>query len=211
VRPDEDGGGVPLSHTVALQRRWAAAHPDVSLHLLRTNTPTGGLAEGGCDIAVVRSPSGPDRLDARRFDSAVVGLEARYCAFAADDRLAWRRQLRLAELADRVLAVDPRTGSSALLLWRAVPRLRTLVVPIARMLRVIRSGPGHLAPYGRGRVGITTEYCGCADSRPQLERTADPTKPSRRVPAQPSCGPDSSRQGDDRIVAATHDIPPARM
>jgi DNA-binding transcriptional LysR family regulator len=104
-------------HTVELQRRWAAAHPDVALHLVRTNTPTGGLAEGVCDIAVVRSPSGPDRLDPARFDAAVVGLEARYCALAADDPLARRRQLRLAELADRVLAVDPRTGTTTVDLW----------------------------------------------------------------------------------------------
>ncbi len=104
-------------YTVELQRRWAAEHPDVSLHLVRTNTPTGGLAEGACDIAVVRTPSGPDRLDLGRFDSAVVGVEARYCALAADDRLARRRQLRLAELGERVLAVDRRTGTTTVDLW----------------------------------------------------------------------------------------------
>jgi DNA-binding transcriptional LysR family regulator len=105
------------AHTVELQRRWAAAHPDVSLHLVRTNTPTGGLAEGACDIAVVRPPPGPDRLDAVRLESAVVGVEARYCALATDDPLARRRQLRLADLADRVLAVDPRTGTTTVHLW----------------------------------------------------------------------------------------------
>jgi DNA-binding transcriptional LysR family regulator len=104
-------------HTVELQRRWARTHPDVSLHLVRTNTPTGGLAEGACDIAVVRTPPGPTRLDVGRFDSAVVGLETRYCALAADDPLARRRQLRLAELGDRVLAVDPRTGTTTVELW----------------------------------------------------------------------------------------------
>jgi DNA-binding transcriptional LysR family regulator len=104
-------------HTVELQRRWAAAHPDVSLHLVRTNSPTGGLAEGACDIAVVRAPPGPDRLDPGRFDGAVVGLEARYCALAADDPLARRRQLRLSDLGERVLAVDPRTGTTTVELW----------------------------------------------------------------------------------------------
>jgi DNA-binding transcriptional LysR family regulator len=105
------------AHTVELQRRWAATHPDVSLQLVRTNTPTGGLAEGACDIAVVRSAPGPARLDRARFDSAVVGLEARYCALAADDPLARRRQLRLAHLADRVVAIDPRTGTTTVELW----------------------------------------------------------------------------------------------
>ena len=107
-------------HTVELQRRWAAQHPDVSLHLVRTNSPTGGLAEGACDIAVVRTPSergDPARVDPRRFDSAVVGVEAWYGALAADDPLARRRQLRLADLADRVLAVDRRTGTTTVDLW----------------------------------------------------------------------------------------------
>jgi DNA-binding transcriptional LysR family regulator len=107
-------------HTVELQRRWAAQHPDVSLHLVRTNSPTGGLAEGACDIAVVRTPSergDPARVDPRRFDSALVGLEARYGALAADDPLARRRQLRLADLVDRVLAIDRRTGTTTVDLW----------------------------------------------------------------------------------------------
>jgi hypothetical protein len=47
----------------------------VSLQLVRTNTPTGGLAEGSCDLAVVRTPSEADRVDPGRFGSAVVGLD----------------------------------------------------------------------------------------------------------------------------------------
>jgi DNA-binding transcriptional LysR family regulator len=102
------------AHTVEFQRRWAARHPDVVLHLVRTNTATGGLAEGACDVAIVRGPE--NRVD-RRFDGAVVGLESRYGAVAADDPLARRRQLRLADLAERVVAVDPRTGTTTLDLW----------------------------------------------------------------------------------------------
>ncbi|MDT0348221.1 LysR family transcriptional regulator [Pseudonocardia charpentierae] len=52
-----------------------------------------------------------------RIDGALVGLESRYCALAADDPPARRRYLRLADLADRVLAVDPRTGTTTLDLW----------------------------------------------------------------------------------------------
>ena len=102
------------AHTIEFQRRWATRHPDVALHLVRTNTPTGGLAEGACDIAVVRGPT--SRVD-RRFDATVVGLESRYGAVADDDPLARRRQLRLADLAERVVAVDPRTGTTTLDLW----------------------------------------------------------------------------------------------
>jgi DNA-binding transcriptional LysR family regulator len=112
-------------HTVELQRRWAAQRPDVPLQLVRTNTPTGGLAEGACDVAVVRSPSAepdPGRIDPHRFGTAVVGLESRYCALAADDPLARRRQVRLAELTGRVLAVDRRTGTTTVDLWPAGAR-----------------------------------------------------------------------------------------
>ena len=72
-------------HTVEFQRRWAAQHPGVVLQLVRTNSPTGGLAEGVCDVAVVRTPSEGNRIDSGRFDSTVVGLESRFCALAADD------------------------------------------------------------------------------------------------------------------------------
>jgi DNA-binding transcriptional LysR family regulator len=104
-------------HTVEFHRRWARHHPDVSLHFVRTNSPTGGLAEGACDIAIIRTPSDAHAVDTTRFDSAVVGLESRHCALAASDPLARRRQLRLADLSGRVLAVDPRTGTTTIDLW----------------------------------------------------------------------------------------------
>jgi hypothetical protein len=52
----------------------------------------------------------------------IVGLESRYGAVATDDPLARRRELRLADLADRVLAVDPRTGTTTPELWPASRR-----------------------------------------------------------------------------------------
>lgn len=45
-------------YTSEFQRRWAARHPGVELHLIRTNSPTGGLAEGLCDLAVLRTAVG---------------------------------------------------------------------------------------------------------------------------------------------------------
>jgi DNA-binding transcriptional LysR family regulator len=104
-------------HTVEFQRRWAAGHPDVELHLVRTNSPTGGLAEGACDVAVVRTPTDAPGIADGRFDDVIVGLESRYGAVAADDPLARRRELRLADLVDGVLAVDPRTGTTTPDLW----------------------------------------------------------------------------------------------
>jgi DNA-binding transcriptional LysR family regulator len=138
------------AHTVEAQRRWSARHPEVPLLFVRTNSSTGGLAEGACDVAVVRTPHGASaaRSD-RRFDSAVVGLESRYAAVASDDRLAARRQLRLADLADRVLAVDPRTGTTTVELWPADARPE---------VEVVQDVDDWLAVIAAGRcVGVTAE------------------------------------------------------
>jgi DNA-binding transcriptional LysR family regulator len=107
-------GSTMGKHTVAFQHRWSAAHPDVELRIVRTPTPTGGLAERACDIAVLRTAAADSD---GRFDSAIVGTESRFCAFAADDRLARRRQIRLADVSDRVLAVVTRIGGTTLDLW----------------------------------------------------------------------------------------------
>ena len=101
-------------HTPEFQRRWAARYPDIELQLIRTNSSTGGLAEGMCDLAVVRTPP-----DERRFASAVVGHERRYCAMAADDPWARRRSIRLDEVRDRTLLIDRRTGTTTTGLWPA--------------------------------------------------------------------------------------------
>lgn len=99
-------------HTLAFQRRWSGAHPGTDLQLIRVNSSTAGLAEGACDLAVVRRP-----LDDRRFDSAIVGLERRLCAMAADDPLARRRSVRLSDIGGRTLLIDRRTGTTTTELW----------------------------------------------------------------------------------------------
>lgn len=99
-------------HTREFQRRWRDRYPDVELHLIRQNTPTAGLAEGLCDLAVVRA-----HVDLRHWSHALVGHEPRYVALATDDPWARRRGVRLAELADRTLVIDRRTGTTTLDLW----------------------------------------------------------------------------------------------
>jgi DNA-binding transcriptional LysR family regulator len=99
-------------HTAEFQRRWAARHPDVELHLIRTNTTTGGLAEGLCDLAVVRTA-----IDSDRFGVVTVAHERRFCAMAADDPWTRRRSITMAELATRILLVDRRTGTTTVDLW----------------------------------------------------------------------------------------------
>ncbi|RKT88089.1 DNA-binding transcriptional regulator, LysR family [Saccharopolyspora antimicrobica] len=99
-------------HTLQFQRRWARLFPETELQLVRTNSATGGLAEGACDIAVVRTE--PDQ---RRFGGVIVGLERRHLAVAADDPWARRRFVRLAEISDRTVVIDRRSGSTTTDLW----------------------------------------------------------------------------------------------
>lgn len=99
-------------HTVAFQRRWPALRPATELQLIRTNSATAGLAEGVCDIAVLRTEP-----DERRFASNIVGLERRFCAIAADDPWARRRSIRLAEISERTVLIDRRTGTTTADLW----------------------------------------------------------------------------------------------
>jgi DNA-binding transcriptional LysR family regulator len=132
-------------HTRQFQRRWAADHPSVELHVIRANTPTGGLAEGLCDIAVLRSP-----VDSRTYASAVVGHERRVCAVSADDPWARRRSIAMGEIPQRVLLIDSRTGTTTPDLWPAGarPQVQDVTRDIDDWLSVIAAG---------GAVGITPE------------------------------------------------------
>jgi DNA-binding transcriptional LysR family regulator len=130
-------------HTTPFQRRWAAEHPDIELQLIRTNSASAGLAEGACDIAVIRTE--PDQ---HRFRDAIVGLERRYCAMAADDPWAARRSLRLAEISERVLVIDRRTGTTT----------RPMAAGSAPGHRVHRDIDDWLTAIATGRyVGVTPE------------------------------------------------------
>ena len=97
----------------------------------------------------MRAPTDTGRVVDGRIDGVVVGLESRYCALAADDPLARRRQLRLADLADRVVAVDPRTGTTTPDLWPPGGRPR---------FEEIHDVDDWLAVIATGRcVGVTAE------------------------------------------------------
>jgi len=132
-------------HTVAFQRQWPGLHGDTELVLVRTNSPSAGLAEGSCELAIIRNEA-----DRSRFDSAVVGLERRYCAMAADDPWVKRRFVRLADLATRTLAADRRTGTTTLDLWPESGRPSVVIdtVDIDDWLTVIIAGEA---------VGMTSE------------------------------------------------------
>ncbi|GKQ39301.1 LysR family transcriptional regulator [Streptomyces sp. A012304] len=142
-------------HTVAFQRRWAALRPETDLQLVRVNSASAGLADGACDMAVVRRP-----LEDRRFDSVIVGLERRLCALAADDPLARRRSVRLADLSGRTLLVDRRTGTTTPELWP--PDARPAVEEthdVDDWLTVIATGRG---------IGVTAEATAHQYPRPGI-------------------------------------------
>jgi DNA-binding transcriptional LysR family regulator len=99
-------------HTTALQRQWAREHPESPLVFVQCDTPTVGLGEGTAEIAILRRP-----LDDARFDSALIGTEARFAAMAADDPWARRRFVRLADFAGRTIGLNARTGTTTMELW----------------------------------------------------------------------------------------------
>lgn len=95
-------------HTLDFPRRWTTQQPGTELQLVRTNSPTAGLAEGSCDVAVLRVTP-----DLHHPDSALVGVERRLCAVAADDPWARRRSVRMSEIAGRTLvARRPASGGT---------------------------------------------------------------------------------------------------
>ncbi len=152
-------------HTAEFQRRWATLHPDVELHLIRTNSPSGGLAEGLCDLAVVRTDA-----DDKLFATAVIGQERRYCALAADDPWAGRRSIRLDEIRERTLLIDRRTGTTTPDLWPTGQR------PVLEETKDIDDWLAIIAT-GRG-IGITPE-----STVTQYRRDGIVFRPLRDAPA----------------------------
>ncbi|PPF27885.1 MULTISPECIES: LysR family transcriptional regulator [unclassified Rathayibacter] len=124
-------------HTQEFQRRWAAALPRHELRLIRSNTPTAGLAEGLSDLAILRRGS-----PAADVESALIGTEKRYCALSVDDPLAAKRTVTLAQVATAPLALDDRTGSTRLDLWpeHDRPRITVPTTDVDDWLTVISSG-----------------------------------------------------------------------
>ena len=141
-------------HTIRLQRRWASEHPTTSLVLVQSTTPTAGLADGVSDVAVLRRP-----LEERRFEVALVGIEARYAAMATDSSLARRRSLRLADIARFPVAVDDRTGTTTTDLWAAdsAPTATRTTHGVDEWLTLIAAGQA---------VGITSEATANQNPRP---------------------------------------------
>lgn len=140
-------------HTVAVQRDWDQQQR-VDLVFVQSNTPTAGLLEGRCEISVVRRAVADPRLD-----SAQVGTERRYAVLADDDPLARKAAVRLADFADRTVAVDIETGTTSEDLWRsaAPPSGYRMTHGVDEWLTLIGSGRA---------VGISSEATTAQHPRP---------------------------------------------
>lgn len=95
-------------HTHELYQLWESEIAGTELILSHYNSPTGGLAEGVSDAALVRgAPAGHD------YRSEQVGLERRVCAVARQDKWSRRRSVSLQEIASRPLALNRATGTTS--------------------------------------------------------------------------------------------------
>jgi DNA-binding transcriptional LysR family regulator len=102
------------AHTTTLLRRWQHDHPQIPLELLRIDDRAAGLAQGRVDIAVVR-----EILDVPGVRVEPLTTEPRVAVVAADSPLAARASVRLADLIDQPVAVNPVSGLTTLQLWPA--------------------------------------------------------------------------------------------
>ncbi len=158
-------------HTAPLQRQWARQHESTDLVMVRHHSPSAGLGEGMCDVAIVRRPV-PDS----RFTSLVVGLERRLAAFASDDA-QWgrRRLLSMAEIAGRTVVIDPRVGTTSSTLWDGAQHSPRFIesTDVDSWLDMIAAGHG---------VGTTAEATAHHHPRPGV--TYRPIKDGPRIPVR---------------------------
>ena len=174
-------------YTASLQREWARQHQATELVLTRQNSPTAGLADGACDVAIVRRP-----VHDRRFESLVVGLERRLVAFASDDaQWARRRLLSMAEIAERTVVIDPRVGTTTSALWEGADHPPRFVesTDVDSWLDAIAAGRG---------VGTTAEATAHHHPRPGV--TYRPIKDGPRIPVQLMWWRDERPPGLDDLV-----------
>jgi DNA-binding transcriptional LysR family regulator len=141
-------------HTTAVQRRWSDSHPGSALVFVQSLTPTAGLTEGTTDVSVLRRP-----VDDARLRTALLGVERRYAAVAADDPLARRRSVSLNDFAGRTVALDSLTGTTTAELWAppVAPAATRTVRGVDEWLTVIAAGQA---------LGITAEATATQHPRP---------------------------------------------
>ncbi|MFF5566035.1 LysR family transcriptional regulator [Streptomyces sp. NPDC012623] len=99
-------------YTTPLLRRWQREHPETPLELLRVDDRTAGLGRGEVDAALLRGP-----VDTPGLVAVELLAEARVAAIPADDPLAARDTLTLADLVSRPVMVNTVSGTTTRALW----------------------------------------------------------------------------------------------
>ncbi|MFE3652191.1 LysR family transcriptional regulator [Streptomyces sp. NPDC059152] len=130
--------------TTTLLRRWHEQHPETPLELLRIDDRTAGLARGDVDAALLRG-----EVSAPGLVTEELTTELRVAGLPADDPLARRSSVSLADLATRTIALNTVSGTTSLDLWP----------PTARPTSTITIGntDDWIAAITGGRaVGVTT-------------------------------------------------------
>ncbi|WP_432000093.1 LysR family transcriptional regulator [Streptomyces sioyaensis] len=140
-----DGTDPGVSRLAAAYRR---IHPGIDIHIRDTDLtdPTCGLRAGLVDVALTRAPFDETALTVRTLRTDPVGVVLR-----ADDPLARRDRLRLAELSDRRwFQFPPDTDPSWQSYWNGgTPREGPVVRAVQECLQaVLWNGTVGLAPLG---------------------------------------------------------------
>ncbi|WP_106582150.1 LysR family transcriptional regulator [Murinocardiopsis flavida] len=99
-------------HTVPLLRGWRATRPDVPVSVHRLGDPEPALRRGDIDLAFLRVLPRDDA-----FYVLPLFREQRIAAVAEGDPLASRTRLRLADLADRRVALCATAATTSAGLW----------------------------------------------------------------------------------------------
>lgn len=179
-------------HTIPLLRRWDETRPDVPLELLRVDDPTGGLAQGKVDAALLRGAVPPAGLR-----TELLLSEERLVVMAADSPLAALPRIALADVAAHPIALNTVSGTTTMDLWPpgSGPAATIEVTNTDEWLIVIAAGRA---------VGITTTATPSNHTHPSLAfrpLTDAPTVPVflawREGPGHPAL-PD--------LVALAHEV-----
>ncbi|MFE0193611.1 LysR family transcriptional regulator [Streptomyces sp. NPDC058989] len=178
--------------TTALLRRWHQEPPGTPLELLRVDDRTAGLARGEVDAALLRGD-----VHAPGLVTEQLTTEPRVAGLPADDPLAHRAALCLAELADRTIALNTVSGTTTLDLWPASARPSSTIT--------IGNTDDWLAAVTGGRaVGVTTRAT--AEMHPHPSMAYVPLTDAPPVPVVIAWrdGPGHPRIPD--LVALAHEV-----
>ncbi|MFJ8671223.1 LysR family transcriptional regulator [Streptomyces sp. NPDC093589] len=178
--------------TTDLLRRWHEEHPETPLELLRVDDRTAGLARGDVDAALLRG-----EVRAPGLLTEQLTTEPRVAGLPADDPLAGRETLTLAELSDRTIALNTVSGTTTLDLWPHADRPVTTIT--------IGNTDDWLAAITGGRaVGVTTSATAGMHPHPAMAYIPLTDAPAVPVVLAWRDGPGHPRIPD--LIALAHEV-----